>query len=217
MSNDLTPLINVIYKRYKEYKHLNDFRKGIISKAMKDYKLSTVSSLSQLIKTAMNAGDVGLVTSLLAIKDSEDKRVALVESIEEVANLLYNNFVNNDEAYEFLVPDFLDNDEDDEEYYNDIKDCYEEVEMDICIDSITVNELPQCGMLVIYDCGFPIFYDGNPFKISRDMLKDLTKGSAKSSINLAGNEDIYDIGDVEDYYEEDDYEEGPYYGDGEEF
>ena len=209
MSNDLTPLINVIYKRYKEYKHLNDFRKGIISKAMKNYKLSTVSTLSQLIKTAMNAGDVGLVTSLLAIKDSEDRRVALVESIEEVANLLYNYFVNYDEAYEFLVPDFLEDTEDDEEYCEDIKDCYEEVEVDIAMDSITVNELPQCAMLVIYDCGFPIFYDGNPFKISKAMLKDLTKGSAKSSINLAGNEDIYDIGDVEDYYEEDDhYEEG---------
>lgn len=211
MSNDLTPLINIIYKRYKEYKHLDDFRKGIISKAMKDYKLSTVSSLSQLIKTATNNGDVELVTSLLAIKDSEDKRVALVESIEEVANLLYNYFINSDESYEFLVPDFLEESEDDEEYYNDIKDCYEEVEMDICIDSIKVNELPQCGMLIIYDCGFPIFYDGNPFKISKDMLKDLTKGSAKSSINLAGNEDIYDIGDAEDYYE-DNYDE-----DGEEF
>lgn len=209
MSNDLTPLINVIYKRYKEYKHLNDFRKGIISKAMKDYKLSTVSTLSQLIKTAMNAGDIGLVTSLLAIKDSEDRRVALVESIEEVANLLYNYFVNSDEAYEFLVPDFLEDTEEDEEYYDDAKDCYEEVEMDICIDSITVNELPQCGMLIIYDCGFPIFYDGNPFKISKDMLKDLTKGSAKSYINLAGNSDIYDIGDVEGDYEEDNnYEEG---------
>lgn len=209
MSNDLTPLINVIYKRYKEYKHLNDFRKGIISKAMKDYKLSTVSTLSQLIKIAMNAGDIGLVTSLLAIKDSEDRRVALVESIEEVANLLYNYFVNSDEAYEFLVPDFLEDTEEDEEYYDDAKDCYEEVEMDICIDSITVNELPQCGMLIIYDCGFPIFYDGNPFKISKDMLKDLTKGSAKSYINLAGNSDIYDIGDVEGDYEEDNnYEEG---------
>lgn len=212
MSNDLTPLINVIYKRYKEYKHLDDFRKGIISKAMKDYKLSTVSTLSQLIKTAMNAGDVGLVTSLLAIKDSEDKRVALVESIEEVANLLYNYFVNYDEAYEFLVPDFLEDSEEDEEYYNDSRDCYEEVEVDIAMDSITVNELPQCAMLVIYDCGFPIFYDGNPFKISKDMLRELTKGSAKSSINLAGNSDIYDIGDVEDYYEEDDH-----YEDGEEF
>lgn len=212
MSNDLTPLINVIYKRYKEYKHLNDFRKGIISKAMKDYKLSTVSTLSQLIKTAMSAGDIGLVTSLLAIKDSEDRRVALVESIEEVANLLYNYFVNSDESYEFLVPDFLEDTEEDEEYYEDAKDCYEEVEMDICIDSIIVNELPQCGMLIIYDCGFPIFYDGNPFKISKDMLKDLTKGSAKSYINLAGNNDIYDIGDVEDYYEEDDH-----YEDGEEF
>lgn len=42
LSNDLTPLINVIYKRYKEYKHLDDFRKGIISKAMKDYKLSGI-------------------------------------------------------------------------------------------------------------------------------------------------------------------------------
>lgn len=212
MSNDLTPLINVIYKRYKEYKHLDDFRKGIISKAMKDYKLSTVSTLSQLIKTAMNAGDVGLVTSLLAIKDSEDRRVALVESIEEVANLLYNYFVNYDEAYEFLVPDFLEDSEEDEEYYNDSRDCYEEVEVDIAMDSITVNELPQCGMLIIYDCGFPIFYDGNPFKISKDMLKELTKGCAKSSINLAGNNDIYDIEDVEDDYEEDDY-----YEDGEEF
>lgn len=212
MSNDLTPLINVIYKRYKEYKHLDDFRKGIISKAMKDYKLSTVSTLSQLIKTAMNAGDVGLVTSLLAIKDSEDKRVALVESIEEVANLLYNYFVNYDETYDFLVPDFLEDSEDDEEYYNDSRDCYEEVERDICIDSIKVNELPQCGMLIIYDCGFPIFYDGNPFKISKDMLKELTKGCAKSSINLAGNNDIYDIEDVEDDYEEDDY-----YENGEEF
>lgn len=212
MSNDLTPLINVIYKRYKEYKHLDDFRKGIISKAMKNYKLSTVSSLSQLIKTAMNAGDVGLVTSLLAIKDSEDKRVALVESIEEVANLLYNYFINSDEAYDFLVPDFLEDSEEDEEYYNDSRDCYEEVEIDICIDSIKVNELPQCGMLIIYDCGFPIFYDGNPFKISKDMLKELTKGCAKSSINLAGNNDIYDIEDVEDVYEEDDY-----YEDGEEF
>lgn len=212
MSNDLTPLINVIYKRYKEYKHLDDFRKGIISKAMKDYKLSTVSTLSQLIKTAMNNGDVGLVTSLLAIKDSEDKRVALVESIEEVANLLYNYFVNYDETYDFLVPDFLEDSEDDEEYYNDSRDCYEEVERDICIDSIKVNELPQCGMLIIYDCGFPIFYDGNPFKISKDMLKELTKGCAKSSINLAGNNDIYDIEDVEDDYEEDDY-----YENGEEF
>ena len=212
MSNDLTPLINVIYKRYKEYKHLDDFRKGIISKAMKKYKLSTISTLTQLIKTAMDAGDVGLVTSLLAIKDSEDKRVALVESIEEVANLLYNYFINSDEAYEFLVPDFLEDYEEDEEYYKDIKDCYEEVEMDICIDGITVNELPQCGMLVIYDCGFPIFYDGKPFKISKDMLRELTKGSAKPSINLAGNSDIYDIGDVEDDYEEDDY-----YEDGEEF
>lgn len=212
MSNDLTPLINVIYKRYKEYKHLDDFRKGIISKAMKKYKLSTVSTLSQLIKTAMNAGDVGLVTSLLAIKDSEDKRVALVESIEEVANLLYNYFINSDETYEFLVPDFLEDSEEDEEYYKDIKDCYEEVEMDICMDSIKVNELPQCGMLIIYDCGFPIFYDGNPFKISKDMLKDLTKGCANSSINLAGNNDIYDIEDVEDDYEEDDY-----YEDEEEF
>lgn len=207
MSNDLTPLINVIYKRYKEYKHLNDFRKGIISKAMKDYKLSTISTLSQLIKTAMNAGDIGLVTSLLAIKDSEDRRVALVESIEEVANLLYNYFVNSDEAYEFLVPDFLEDSEEDEEYYKDIKDCYEEVEVSISIDSITVNELPQCGMLIIYDCGFPIFYDGKPFKISKDMLKDLTKGSAKSYINLAGNNDIYDIADVEDDYEEGDYNE----------
>ena len=212
MSNDLAPLINVIYKRYKEYKHLEDFRKGIISKAMKKYKLSTVSTLTQLIKTAMDAGDVGLVTSLLAIKDSEDKRVALVESIEEVANLLYNYFINSDESYEFLVPDFMDFTEEDEEYYKDIKDCYEEVEMDICIDSIKVNELPQCGMLIIYDCGFPIFYDGNPFKISKDMLRELTKGSAKPSINLAGNSDIYDIGDVEDDYEEDDY-----YEDGEEF
>ena len=211
-SNDLAPLINVIYKRYKEYKHLDDFRKGIISKAMKKYKLSTVSTLTQLIKTAMDAGDVGLVTSLLAIKDSEDKRVALVESIEEVANLLYNYFINSDESYEFLVPDFMDFTEEDEEYYKDIKDCYEEVEEDISIDSITVNELPQCGMLIIYDCGFPIFYDGKPFKISKDMLRELTKGSAKPSINLAGNSDIYDIGDVEDYYEEDDY-----YEDGEEF
>lgn len=207
MSNDLAPLINVIYKRYKEYKHLQDFRTGIISKAMKNYKLSTVSSLSQLIKTAMNAGDVGLVTSLLAIKDSENKRVALVESIEEVAYLLYNYFVNSDESYEFLVPDFLEDSEEDEEYYKDIKDCYEEVEVSISIDSITVNELPQCGMLIIYDCGFPIFYDGKPFKISKDMLKDLTKGSAKSYINLAGNNDIYDIDNVEDVYEEDDYNE----------
>lgn len=212
MSNDLTPLINVIYKRYKEYKHLNDFRKGIISKAMKNYKLSTVSTLSQLLKAAMNAGDVGLVTSLLSIQDSENKRVALVESIEEVANLLYNYFVNYDEAYEFLVPDFLEDTEEDEEYYDDTRDCYEEVEVDIAMDSIIVNELPQCGMLIIYDCGFPIFYDGNPFKISKDMLKELTKGSAKSSINLAGNSDIYDIGDVEDYYEEDDH-----YEDEEEF
>ena len=212
MSNDLAPLINVIYKRYKEYKHLDDFRKGIISKAMKKYKLSTVSTLTQLIKTAMDAGDVGLVTSLLAIKDSEDKRVALVESIEEVANLLYNYFINSDESYEFLVPDFMDFTEEDEEYYKDIKDCYKEVEEDISINSITVNELPQCAMLVIYDCGFPIFYDGNPFKISKDMLRELTKGSAKPSINLAGNSDIYDIGDVEDDYEEDDY-----YEDGEEF
>lgn len=207
MSNDLAPLINVIYKRYKEYKHLQDFRKGIISKAMKNYKLSTVSSLSQLIKTAMNAGDVGLVTSLLAIQDSENKRVALVESIEEVAYLLYNYFVNSDESYEFLVPDFLEDSEEDEEYYKDIKDCYEEVEVSISIDSIVVNELPQCGMLIIYDCGFPIFYDGKPFKISKDMLKDLTKGSAKSYINLAGNNDIYDIDNVEDVYEEDDYNE----------
>lgn len=207
MSNDLTPLINVIYKRYKEYKHLQDFRTGIISKAMKNYKLSTVSSLSQLIKTAMNAGDVGLVTSLLAIQDSENKRVALVESIEEVAYLLYNYFVNSDESYEFLVPDFLEDSEEDEEYYKDIKDCYEEVEVSISIDSIVVNELPQCGMLIIYDCGFPIFYDGKPFKISKDMLKDLTKGSAKSYINLAGNNDIYDIDNVEDVYEEDDYNE----------
>lgn len=211
-SNDLVPLINVIYKRYKEYKHLDDFRKGIISKAMQKYKLSTVSTLIQLIKTAMDAGDVGLVTSLLAIKDSEDRRIALVESIEEVANLLYNYFINSDEAYEFLVPDFMDFTEEDEEYYKDIKDCYKEVEMDICIDSIKVNELPQCGMLIIYDCGFPIFYDGNPFKISKDMLKELTKGCAKSSINLAGNNDIYAIEDVEDDYEEDDY-----YEDGEEF
>ena len=211
-SNDLAPLINVIYKRYKEYKYLDDFRKGIISKAMKKYKLSTVSTLTQLIKTAMDAGDVGLVTSLLAIKDSENRRIALVESIEEVANLLYNYFINSDESYEFLVPDFMDFTEEDEEYYKDIKDCYEEVEMDICIDSIKVNELPQCGMLIIYDCGFPIFYDGKPFKISKDMLRELTKGSAKPSINLAGNSDIYDIGDVEDDYEEDDY-----YEDGEEF
>ncbi len=212
MSNDLAPLINVIYKRYKEYKHLDTFSQGIISKTMKKYKLSTVSTLTQLIKTAMDEGDVGLVTSLLAIKDSEDKRVALVESIEEVANLLYNYFINSDESYEFLVLDFMDFTEEDEEYYKDIKDCYKEVEMDICIDSIKVNELPQCGMLIIYDCGFPIFYDGNPFKISKDMLRELTKGSAKPSINLAGNSDIYDIGDVEDYYEEDDY-----YEDGEEF
>lgn len=212
MSNDLAPLINVIYKRYKEYKHLDDFRKGIISKAMKKYKLSTVSTLSELIRTAMDAGDVGLVTSLLAIKDSEDKRVALVESIEEVANLLYNYFINSDESYEFLVPDFMDFTEEDEEYYKDIKDCYKEVEEDISIYSITVNELPQWGMLIIYDCGFPIFYDGKPFKISKDMLRELTKGSAKPSINLAGNSDIYDIGDVEDDYEEDDY-----YEDGEEF
>ena len=69
MSNDLTPLINIIYKRYKEYKHLDDFRKGIISKAMQKYKLSVISSLSQLIKTATNNGDVELVTSLLSIKD----------------------------------------------------------------------------------------------------------------------------------------------------
>lgn len=207
MSNDLAPLINVIYKRYKEYKHLQDFRTGIISKAMKNYKLSTVSSLSQLIKTAMNAGDVGLVTSLLAIQDSENKRVALVESIEEVAYLLYNYFLNSDESYEFLVPDFLEDSEEDEEYYKDIKDCYEEVEVSISMDSITVNELPQCGMLIIYDCGFPIFYDGKPFKISKDILKDLTKGSAKSYINLAGNNDIYDIDNVEDVYEEDDYNE----------
>lgn len=206
MSNDLAPLINVIYKRYKEYKHLDDFRTGIISKAMQKYKLSVVSSLSQLIKTAMNNGDVGLVTSLLAIKDSEDKRVALVESIEEVANLLYNYFINSDEAYEFLIPDFLEDDGDDEEYYNDIKDCYEEVEMDICMDSITVNELPQCGMLIIHDCGFPIFYNRVPFKISKDLLKDLTKGCVKSSINLAGNSEIYDIEDAEDYYE-DEYED----------
>lgn len=201
-SNDLTPLINVIYKRYKEYKHLEDFRKGIISKAMKKYKLSTVSTLTQLIKTAMDAGDVGLVTSLLAIKDSEDKRVALVESIEEVANLLYNYFINSDEAYEFLVPDFLEESEDDEEYYDDIKDCYEEVEVDICMDSIKVNELPQCGMLIIHDCGFPIFYDRVPIKISKDMLKYLTKGCAKSAINLAGNSEIYDIEDSKDYYED---------------
>ena len=211
-SNDLAPLIKIIYKRYREYKHLDDFRKGIISKAMKKYKLSAVSTLSQLIKAAMNSGDVGLVTSLLAIKDSEDRRIALVESIEEVANLLYNYFINSDESYEFLVPDFLEDSEEDEEYYKDIKDCYEEVEMDICIDSIKVNELPKCGMLIIYDCGFPIFYDGEPFKISKDMLKDLTKGCAKPSINLAGNSDIYDIGDTKDYYEEDDY-----YEDGEEF
>lgn len=201
-SNDLTPLINVIYKRYKEYRHLDDFRKGIISKAMEKYKLSVVSSLSQLIKTAMNNGDVGLVTSLLAIKDSEDKRNALVESIEEVANLLYNDFLNGDESYEFLVPDFLEESEDDEEYYDDIKDCYEEVEVNVGIDSITVNELPQCGMLIIHDCGFPIFYDRVPFKISKDMLKDLTKGCINSSINLAGNSDIYDIEDDEDYYED---------------
>ena len=206
MSNDLTPLINVIYKRYKEYKHLDNFRKGIISKAMKNYKLSAVSTLSQLIKAAMNAGDVGLVTSLLAIKDSEDRRIALVESIEEVANLLYNYFLNGDEAYEFLVPDFLEESEDDEEYYNDIRDCYEEVEEDISIDSITVNELPQCAMLVIYDCGFPIFYDGKPFKISKDMLKDLTKGCTDTAITLAGNSEIYDIEDSKDYYE-DDYDE----------
>ena len=205
-SNDLAPLINVIYKRYKEYKHLDDFRKGIISKAMQKYKLSTVSTLTQLIKTAMDAGDVGLVTSLLAIKDSEDKRVALVESIEEVANLLYNYFINSDESYEFLVPDFMDFTEEDEEYYDDIKDCYEEVEVDICMDSIKVNELPQCGMLIIHDCGFPIFYDRVPIKISKDMLKDLTKGCAKSAINLAGNSEIYDMGDSEDYYE-DDYNE----------
>ena len=137
-SNDLAPLINVIYKRYKEYKHLDDFRKGIISKAMQKYKLSTVSTLTQLIKTAMDAGDVGLVTSLLAIKDSEDKRVALVESIEEVANLLYNYFINSDESYEFLFSDFMDFTEEDEEYYKDIKDCYKEVEEDISINSITV-------------------------------------------------------------------------------
>ena len=206
MSNDLAPLINVIYKRYKEYKHLEDFRKGIISKAMKKYKLSTVSTLIQLIKTAMDAGDVGLVTSLLAIKDSEDKRVALVESIEEVANLLYNYFINSDESYEFLVPDFMDFTEEDEEYYKDIKDCYEEVEKYICMDSIIVNELPQCGMLILYDCGFPIFYDRVPFKISKEMLKDLTKGCDTPSINLAGNSEIYDMGDSEDYYE-DDYNE----------
>lgn len=201
-SNDLAPLINVIYKRYKEYKHLDDFRTGIVSKAMQKYKLSVVSSLTQLIKTAMDAGDVGLVTSLLAIKDSEDKRIALVESIEEVANLLYNNFLNGDESYEFLVPDFLEESEDDEEYYKDIKDCYEEVEVDIGIDSITVNELPQCGMLIIHDCGFPIFYNRVPFKISKDMLKDLTKGCINSSITLAGNSEIYDMGDAEDYYED---------------
>ena len=205
-SNDLAPLINVIYKRYKEYKHLDTFRKGIISKAMKNYKLSMVSSLSQLIEIAKNAGDVGLITSLLAIKDSEDRRIALVESIEEVANLLYNYFINSDEAYEFLVPDFLEESEDDEEYYNDIKDCYGEVEVDICMDSITVNELPQCGMLIIHDCGFPIFYDRVPFKISKDMLKDLTKGCDTHSINLAGNSEIYDIEDAKDYYE-DDYED----------
>lgn len=205
-SNDLAPLINIIYKRYKEYKHLDDFRKGIISKAMKNYKLSMVSSLSQLIETAKNAGDVGLITSLLAIKDSEDRRIALVESIEEVANLLYNYFINSDEAYEFLIPDFLEESEDDEEYYNDIRDCYEEVEEDISIDSITVNELPQCAMLVIYDCGFPIFYGGEPFKISKDMLKDLTKGCTNTVITLAGNSEIYDIEDSKDYYE-DDYDE----------
>ena len=211
-SNDLAPLINVIYKRYKEYKHLDTFSQGIISKAMKNYKLSTVSTLTQLIKTAMDAGDVGLVTSLLAIKDSENRRIALVESIEEVANLLYNYFINSDEAYEFLIPDFLEDSEEDEEYYKDIKDCYEEVEVGISIYSITVNELPQCGMLIIHDCGFPIFYDRTPIKISKDMLKELTKGCAKSSINLAGNNDIYAIEDVEDDYEEDDY-----YEDGEEF
>ena len=205
-SNDLAPLINVIYKRYKEYKHLDTFRKGIISKAMKNYKLSMVSSLSQLIEVAKNAGDVGLITSLLAIKDSEDRRIALVESIEEVANLLYNYFINSDEAYEFLIPDFLEESEDDEEYYNDIKDCYEEVEKYICMDSIIVNELPQCGMLILYDCGFPIFYDRVPFKISKDMLKDLTKGCDTHSINLAGNSEIYDIEDAKDYYE-DDYED----------
>ena len=205
-SNDLAPLINVIYKRYKEYKHLDTFRKGIISKAMKNYKLSMVSSLSQLIEVAKNAGDVGLITSLLAIKDSEDRRIALVESIEEVANLLYNYFINSDEAYEFLIPDFLEESEDDEEYYNDIKDCYEEVEKYICMDSIIVNELPQCGMLILYDCGFPIFYDRVPFKISKDMLKDLTKGCDTHSINLAGNSEIYDIEDAKNYYE-DDYED----------
>ena len=205
-SNDLAPLINIIYKRYKEYKHLDTFRKGIISKAMKNYKLSMVSSLSQLIEVAKNAGDVGLITSLLAIKDSEDRRIALVESIEEVANLLYNYFINSDEAYEFLIPDFLEESEDDEEYYNDIKDCYEEVEKYICMDSIIVNELPQCGMLILYDCGFPIFYDRVPFKISKDMLKDLTKGCDTHSINLAGNSEIYDIEDAKDYYE-DDYED----------
>ena len=102
--------------------------------------------------------------------------------------------------------------EDDEEYYNDIKDCYEEIEMDICIDSIKVNELPQCGMLIIGQnrptplCERCYRVFGNPFKISKDMLKDLTRGSAKSSINLAGNEDIYDIEDAEDYYE-DNYDE----------
>ena len=205
-SNDLAPLINIIYKRYKEYKHLDTFRKGIISKAMKNYKLSMVSSLSQLIEVAKNAGDVGLITSLLAIKDSEDRRIALVESIEEVANLLYNYFINSDEAYEFLIPDFLEESEDDEEYYNDIKDCYEEVEKYICMDSIIVNELPQCGMLILYDCGFPIFYDRVPFKISKDMLKDLTKGCDTHSINLAGNSEIYDIEDAKNYYE-DDYED----------
>ena len=205
-SNDLAPLINIIYKRYKEYKHLDTFRKGIISKAMKNYKLSMVSSLSQLTEIAKNAGDVGLITSLLAIKDSEDRRIALVESIEEVANLLYNYFINSDEAYEFLIPDFLEESEDDEEYYNDIKDCYEEVEKYICMDSIIVNELPQCGMLILYDCGFPIFYDRVPFKISKDMLKDLTKGCDTHSINLAGNSEIYDIEDAKNYYE-DDYED----------
>ena len=132
--------------------------------------------------------------------------MALVESIEEVANLLYNYFINSDESYEFLVPDFLEESEDDEEYYNDIRDCYEEVEVDISIDSITVNELPQCGMLIINDCGFPIFYDRVPFKISKDMLKDLTKGCTDTAITLAGNSEIYDIEDSKDYYE-DDYDE----------
>lgn len=204
-SYDLSPLINVIYKRYKEYKCLHDFRKEVIAEAIQKYKLYKVSSLSQLCETVKSKGDVSLVTAVLTIMDSEDKRIALAESIEEVANLLYNSFVNEIESCDFLSPDFMDCvEEEEEEYYNDVRDCYEELEQDVSIDFIRVNELPQCGMLIIYDCGFPIFYDGIPFKIGEDMLKVLIKGSAKPSICLADSGDIYDIEDIEDEDYEDD-------------